>query len=283
MVQSALARHGNPYPRGDVRHAASFDESVEDVRAVTIEQLRRFHASFYGASRGEFSAVGDFDPAAVKQALAAGFGDWRSPAPYVRIPDPPRQVPPTTITLAAPDKQNAVLFLQQAALPIRDADADYPALMVANQVLGADGSSRLWKRIREKEGLSYGVGSGVQWSQFEPNSAFYGYAIFAPAVRARVEAGFREEVARALKDGFTAAEVDEAKRGLLNQRRLGRAQDGGLAGALVNNLYLERNFAVSQRVDAALTALTVEQVNAALRKYIDPKAFVWGFGGDFKP
>ncbi len=283
MVQSALARHGNPHPRGDVRYAATFDESVEDVRAVTIEQLRQFHTRFYGASRGEFSAVGDFDPAAVKQALEAGFGDWRSPAPYVRVPNPPRQIPPTTITLAAPDKQNAIMMLQQAALPIRDADADYPALMVANQVLGDDGSSRLWKRIREKEGLSYGVGSGVQWSQFEPNSAFYGYAIFAPAVRAKVEAAFREEVARALKDGFTAAEVDEAKRGLLNQRRLGRAQDGGLAGALVNNLYLERSFAVSQKVDAALAALTVEQANAALRKYIDPKVFVWGFGGDFKP
>jgi zinc protease len=175
------------------------------------------------------------------------------------------------------------MLLQQVGLPIRDADADYPALMVANQVLGDDGSSRLWKRIREQEGLSYGVGTGMQWSQFEPNSAFYGYAIFAPAVRARVEAAVREEIARALKSGFTAAEVDEAKRGLLNQRRLGRAQDAGLAGALVNNLYLERSFAVSQKVDAALAALTVEQANAALRKYIDPTAFVWGFGGDFKP
>ena len=234
-------------------------------------------------SRGEFSAVGDFDVAAVRQALEAGLGDWRSQAPYVRVPNPPHRPTPTTITLAAPDKQNAVMFLQQAALPIRDSDPDYPALMAANHVLGGDGSSRLWKRIREKEGLSYGVGSGMQWSQFEPNSTFYGYAIFAPQVRAKVEAGFRDELARALKDGFTAAEVEEAKRGLLNQRRLGRAQEAGLAGALVNNLYLERSFEVSQRVDVALAALTPEQVNAALRKYLQPEALVWGFGGDFKP
>ncbi|RZU03073.1 M16 family metallopeptidase [Rivibacter subsaxonicus] len=282
MVSNAVERHGNPYPRGDVRHAANFDEQVEDTRAVTVEAMRRFHQRFYGAGRAEFSAVGDFDPAAVRQALQAGFGGWVGSEPYTRVPQPPHAVPPTTLMLPAPDKQNAFMLLRQAALPVSDGHPDYAALMVANQVIGGGGTSRLWKRIRETEGLSYGVGSQVQWSQHEPNSSFYGYAIFAPQVRTKVEAAFRQELERALKSGFTAAEVDEAKKGLLSQRRLSRAQDSVLAGALANNLNLGRTYATSQKVDEALAALTLEQANAALRKYIDPKAFVWGFGGDFK-
>jgi zinc protease len=108
-------------------------------------------------------------------------------------------------------------------------------------------------------------------------------ASFAPQNQARVEAAFREEVARALKDGFTQRELDEARKGLLSARRLARAQDAVLAGALANNLYLDRTFAISQKVDDAIAAATLENVNAALRKYLKPDRFVFAFGGDFKP
>jgi zinc protease len=281
VAQNAVARHGNPYPRGDLRYARSFDEIVEDVNAVDLAKVRDFHRTFYGAARGEFSAVGDFDPAAVRAALQSALGDWKTGVPFVRVPRPLIEVPPTTLTLATPDKQNANLVVR-LPVPLSDNDADYPALMMANYLLGGGGSSRLWRRIREADGLSYGVYSNVAWSQHEPNSDWGVTAIYAPQNRARIEAALREELARAGKDGFTAQELTEGKQGLLNFRRLGRAQDEGLAGALANNLYLDRTFAVSAKVDAALGALTLEQVNAALRKYIDPKRFVIAFAGDFK-
>ena len=88
---------------------------------------------------------------------------------------------------------------------------------------------------------------------------------------------------RALKDGFTAQELAEGQASLLSFRRLSRAQDAGVVQALANNLYLERTFAVSARVDAALGALTLAQVNAALRAYVVPGRFVSAYAGDFKP
>jgi zinc protease len=155
--------------------------------------------------------------------------------------------------------------------------------MLANHLLGGGGSSRLWKRIRETEGLSYSVYSQIAWNSFEPNSSWMAGAIFAPQNRARVDAALREELARALKDGFDPQELNEARNGLLAFRRLSRAQDDTLAFALANNLYLGRSFEVSARVDAALAALTPEQVNAALRKYLDPARIDMVFAGDFKP
>jgi zinc protease len=155
--------------------------------------------------------------------------------------------------------------------------------MLANHLLGSGGGSRLWKRIREGDGLSYDVRSWVQWDPFDANSPWQASAIFAPANRAKVQAAFGEEIARVLRDGFTAQEVDEGRRGLLGFRRLARAQDGVLASALANNEYLGRTFAVSAQVDAALAGLTPEQVNAALRKYLQPADFVMVFAGDFQP
>ena len=127
------------------------------------------------------------------------------------------------------------------------------------------------------------MGSGIQWNSVEPNSPWQASAIYAPQNRAKVEAAFQEEVARALKDGFSAQELSEGQSSLLGFRRLSRAQDASVASALASNLYLGRTFAISAQVDAAIAKLTLEQVNAALRKYLTPDRFVSAFAGDFKP
>jgi len=191
-------------------------------------------------------------------------------------------VAPQRLQLATPDKQNATLLVRQS-VPLSDTDADYPALSMANFLLGSGGQSRLWKRIRENEGLSYDVNSSVSWNSREPHSVWQASAIFAPQNLAKVEQAFKEELARALKDGFTAQELAEGKRGMIAFRQLSRAQDRNLAGGLANNLDLGRSFAVSARVDDALGKLTLEQVNAALRTYIKPESFVSAVAGDFKP
>jgi len=282
VAGNALARLGNPYPRGDVRYARTFDEQIQDLNALTLDQVRAFHARFYGARFAQFGAAGDIDLHPLQQALRAGFGDWAAGEPFTRVPQPLLAAKGETLLLATPDKQNADL---RARLPVAlsDTDADYPALTLANHLLGSGGSSRLWTRIRETEGLSYSVYSQIAWNNFEPNSNWLAGAIFAPQNRAKVETALREELARALKDGFSAKELDAARNGLLSFRRLSRAQDDVLASALASNLYLGRTFEISARVDAALAAATPEQVNAALRKYLKPEAIDMVFAGDFKP
>ncbi|MDL2337449.1 MAG: pitrilysin family protein [Pseudomonadota bacterium] len=281
VVGNALARLANPYPRGDMRYARTFDEIVEEVSSVTLDQVREHHIRFYGASSGEFAAVGDMDVPAVRQALQSAFGDWSVGMPYTRIPQPLVPVPPQRLMLPTPDKQNATMVVE-LPLPLSDNDTDYAALTMANYLLGSGGNSRLWKRIREVEGLSYDVRSSVDWSSFEPNSEWSASAIFAPQNRPKVEAAFREEMARALKDGFTEKELSEGQRGLLNFRRLSRAQDSTVASGLANNLHIGRTFERSAQVDAQLLALTLNQVNEALRKHLKPDSFVYGFAGDFK-
>ena len=87
--------------------------------------------------------------------------------------------------------------------------------------------------------------ASIAWNNFDPNSNWLASAIFAPQNRAKVEAALREEIARALKDGFNATELDAGRSGLLNFRRLSRAQDDVLASQLASNLYLGRTFEVS--------------------------------------
>lgn len=286
IIANRLARHGNPYPRGDLRYAATFDESEADVKAVTVAQLQAFQRRFYSAANGEFAAAGDVDTAATKAALQAAFAAWRQPASgaqaYVRLPQPLVAAAAQRFVERTPDKANAHMQ-GQLALPLSDRHPDFAALMVANHIFGRPGNSRLWKRIRESEGLSYDVRSSLAWSSIDDNTGFNLSAIFAPQNQPKVEAALQEELARSLKDGYTQAELDEARTGLLNSRRLGRAQDGAVAGALASNLFLGRSFAFAQQTDDAIAKLTLEQVNAAWRRHIKPQQLVLAWGGDFKP
>ncbi|MFT3856637.1 MAG: pitrilysin family protein [Aquabacterium sp.] len=281
VLSEAMSRHGNPYPKGDVRYAPTFAESAQDWKDVTVARIQAFHAKFVAASHAQIGVVGDFDAEQVRQALNATFGDWRSTEPFADVPDPFIALPPTRMVLKTPDKQNASLSVAQP-LPLNDLHPDYPAFMLANHLLGAGGDSRLWRRIREKEGLSYNVYSGVQWNPIEAHSRWIAGAIYAPQNRDKVEAALREEVDKALRDGFTQAEFESGRKGLLSFRRLGRAQDARLAAAWASNLYLDRTFAVAAKVDAALEKLTLDDVNAALRRYLKPAQFVLGVAGDFK-
>ena len=282
LARNTLDRLGNPYPRGDVRYRPSFDELADDYRSLTLEEVRGFHAKFYGAGSGEFAAVGDLDAAKVRAALESALSGWQQGAPFTRVPQPLAAVKPEQLAIATPDKPNANMLVR-LAVPLNDTDADYPALTMANYLLGSGGSSRLWKRVREREGLSYDVRSQIDWSNIDRNSSWQASAIFAPQNRPKVEAAFREELARALKDGFTALELAEGKTSLLNFRQLSRSQDGGVAYTLASNLYLDRTFALAAKVDAAIGRLTLDQVNAALKKYVAPEQLVLVFAGDFKP
>ena len=280
VLDEALSRHGDPYPVGDVRHARSFDEMSADWRDIKREQVQAFHQRFLSASHARIGIVGDFDAKLVRQALTTAFGDWRSSETWEPVPTPLRPAPAVSLELRTPDKQNASMEVR-LGLPVNDSHPDYAALMMANHLMGGGGDARLWRRIREQEGLSYSVYSAVEWGQRDLHSEWVASAIFAPQNREKVEKAFREEIERSLKTGFTEAELRAAQRSLLSFRQLGRAQDNRLAAAWASNLNLNRDFSVSAKVDDALRSLTLEQVNDAWRRYIHPEAFVAGVAGDF--
>ncbi|MEA2238645.1 MAG: zinc protease, partial [Thermoanaerobaculia bacterium] len=274
-------RRMNPYPKGDVRYVTTSEEDIADVNALTIEDVKNFYSTFYGASNAEIALVGDFDPKAVTPQLSDIAGSWKSTTPFVRVARTYHDIAPTNQSMETPDKANAI-FLAGTNLALRDDDPDYPALVLGNYILGGGTLySRLGNRIRQKEGLSYGVGSNVQASSFDKNGNFTTFAIYAPQNAAKLETAFKEEVDKAVKEGFTAAEIAEAKKGLLEARKLGRAQDAGLSRTLATELFTNRTLAWDAALDKKISDLTAEQVNAAMKKWIDPSKITIVKAGDF--
>ena len=286
VAGQALAEHFDPWPVGHPLHIESLDQAIADVRALKRSDLAAFHRDFYGTAEGEIAVVGDFDPAAVKQQLQQLFADWQSPHPYQPIATRYNEVAAAHEQLRTPDKPNAVL-LARSNLSLRVTDPDYPALLIANRIFGGGAlKSRLGDRIRQKEGLSYGVASSVRADDSregqDDNGSFNVQAIAAPENMAKVEAAIREELARFIRDGITEDELRDAVAGTLTEREQTRAEDGSVAGMLADQAYYGRTMQFTADLDAKYAGLTREQVNAAIRKHLRADTLSVYLAGDFK-
>jgi len=279
---TALQTVLKPYPKGDIRHVDSIDEGIANTKAVTREQLVKFHKDFFGASPAQISVVGDFDPAAFEAQVTQLFGGWKAPKAFTRVPAEYFDVAAKNETFKTPDKAQA-FFVAGHNLNLRDDDPDYPALVLGNYMLGGGSlDARLLTRIRVKEGLSYGVGSQLQADSFDKSGQFLAYAVYAPQNLARLEQVFNEEIARVLKEGFTAEEIAAAKSGWIQGRSVARSQDNELMRALGHYLYLDRTVQWDAELEKKVMALDGEQIRAALNRHLVPGKLVIIKAGDFK-
>ena len=276
-----LTRHLNPYPSDHWNYIATLDERAARLKALTLEDVRRCYGDFFGASDSELAVVGDFDPDQIASLATELFGDWKSPHAYARIPARYVDARPIERDIATPDKANATLR-GGMNLRLRDDSPDFPALVLGNYILGGSADSRLTRRVREREGLSYSVGSFLNASSFDEKGEFGIYAIFAPQNRQKVETAVHDELRRALSEGFTAEEVDTAKKGLLQARQVARTQDAAVAGRLMSYLVLDRTFAWDAALEKRISSLTPKEVTEAMRRYLDPAKLSFVKAGDFE-
>ncbi|MGH8674483.1 MAG: M16 family metallopeptidase, partial [Burkholderiales bacterium] len=281
IADERLERHLAPYPRGHWLERQSTEERIADLKAVTLDQAKRCYTDLVGATGAIFTAVGDFDSDEVTRLVEDLFGGWKNPLPYQRIAARYFERPPLQEEVRTPDKANATL---RAGLNIalRDDHPDFPALVLGSYLLGGSSAARLPLRVREKEGLSYSTYAFFSASSLDEAASFGVEAIFAPENKARVETAIREELGRALAAGFSEAEFENAKRGVLESRRLARAQDGSLLGRIANYVYLGRTFAWDIDFEKHIQALTSSQVREALQRRIDPARLSVLKAGDFR-
>ena len=178
------------------------------------------------------------------------------------------KVPARLQSIRTPDKANAV-FMAGTLFNVSEEHADYPALVVANYMLGGTSTSRLYNRIRGKEGLSYGVSSGLVADGTLARAQWTTAAITNPVNMLKVEAAFRDEIEKALRDGFTPEEVTAAKNGWLQGRQVQRSQDAPLALRLQQLAHDNRTMAFDASLEEKVKALTPEQISSTLRKHLD--------------
>ncbi|MYD46553.1 MAG: insulinase family protein [Gammaproteobacteria bacterium] len=278
-----LSQHLNQYPKGHPNYVSTIDEDIEGYLDVTLEQIQEYYTSVAGLSDSTtITVVGDFDPDEVFGWLEEYFGDWISPAPYERIGRDAQAQEAQFFEVNTPDKTNA-LMLAAYDFPFTDEDPDYEPLLVAFEIFGGGFlNSRLATRIRQKEGLSYSVRAGFSSHPIDKRGYTWAQASVDPENMDKLVKAFKEEVSRAVKDGFTEEEVTLAKNSIIDGRKGWRSSDGAISTMLHYTMFFKRNLSHYQEVDDRIAEVTLEDVNRAFRKHVSVEKFTIVTAGDLE-
>ncbi len=284
LAANRLQRMMSKYPKDDVRYVPTVDESIEQLKGATIEQVRTLYSDYLGAGHGELAIVGAFEPSEILPIVEKALDGWEAKKTYARIERPLASgIESARETIATPDKANAV-YVGGIGMAVRDDDPDYPALVAGNFILGGGAlSSRLGNRLRQKEGLSYGAGSGFSADPEDKRAMLSISAICNPANLPKVVAGVDDELKKFLADGVTAEELEQAKTGYLKQQQVRRSSDSALCSLLASHLHLDRTMKHDAEIEAAIGRLTTDAVAKATKRYFDPSKLIVIGAGDVKP
>lgn len=270
------------YPKADFRYTSTFDEMTEAAKKLTVEDLKKFYAEFYNSSNATVSAVGEFDETKVLAGVNSILANWTSAQKYERAADNYAKAVQKSEKIITPDKKNATMAARMN-LTLKDDNADYPALVMGNYMLGGGFlNSRLATRIRQKEGISYGVGSWLRASSLDQSGEFGSYAIYNPENSTKLINAYNEELNKMISEGFTEAELKDAISGFIQSRGKNRSDDGYLVNRLNDYLNLDRTLLWDDSLDKTVSTLTPSTVNAAMKKWITPGDITIVQAGDFK-
>jgi zinc protease len=277
-----LTRALDPHPKDHILYTPTIEEDLQRLGKVTLADVVRIYHDQIGGTQGEVVLVGDFDADKSIKQLEGLFADWKAKVPYERIARSANtKVPPAKENILTPDKEGAT-YVAGVTFPYIDTAPDYAALQVGNYILGASFTSRLWMRLREKEGLCYGTGSRLSVSSQDPYTTFVTFAICNPENIDKVDKGAVEEITRVAKNGVSASELESAKKGLLEAMKVKRASDSGIGSSLREGLFLNRTMKFYADLEKKIAELSVQDVNQALAAHITPSRLVIIRAGDFK-
>lgn len=261
-LMALLYPDGHPYGRRT-------KGSIEVVEQLTRERLLRLHADRFAPSELSAVIVGDVEPGRANDVATQVFGGWQKPAPA------PSSVQPV---VAATERRRVVIPMMNKAqadiaygfTAIERRDPAYYAFWLMNVAFGQYAiGGRLGDSIRERQGMAYYVSSSL-----DANIATGPLSIRAgvsPANVDRAVASIDEEIARLVRDGLTAQELDESRRYLIGSIPRSLETNAAIANFLQVGEFFGLGLDYDARLPGLLTAVTLEDVHAAARRVLDPE------------
>lgn len=260
------------YPENHPNYSSPLELQLEVLENTTVEDLRKFHQDYYGPASMTLVFAGDIDFDQLSAAIAASFDDWQGGSPYPENTPPAQDVAAQNLNIQIPDKTSVSLSLGQFT-GLQRTDPDYLPFAVGNYILGGSFHSRLMSEIRVKQGLTYSIHSGHTGDILTPGHWVLS-ASFSPETLEKGRAATLEVLRQWAQKGVTQAEVEAACTTLNGKYLVGLSTTSAVAGQI--HSFLKRGYP-AQYIDThpkKLAGITAEQVNAAIRKYLDPEALV---------
>lgn len=266
-AQGSMALSQAIYPEGHPNYITPIETSIKDVERATLDDLKAFHKNYFGPAGMNLVAVGDVDAKALYSGLKSAFKGWQGGIETaVKYTEPSKSAAETKV-VTIPQKPSAEMYIGQYT-GIERKDKDYLPFYIGTSILGGGFSGRLMMTVRDNDGLTYSIGAshsghtltGGHWSV----NASFNPELFQKGLDATMV-----QVKKWANEGVTAEELMTKKSNLTGSYKVGLSTTGGLAGTLLT--FVERGWEPGYVDQYAkdINAVTLEQVNSAIKKYVD--------------
>lgn len=283
VVFEEADRRSKKYAKESIFYKATPDEKIASISTIKKEQLVDFYKTILGSNNGFGTVIGNLNDSAVSNLVTKTFGNWNSKSTYQKVMPTYFETSKTNDKIITPDKENAAVA-GKISFNMNVKSADYPAMMMANEMLGSGGfmTSRIPIRLREKEGISYGAGSFLTIPT-DNEVAFLGfYAFFNPTKVAKVEEAMTDEIRKVTStNGFTADELKSAIVSWKNERKTNLGVDNYLLNLINDKLNFGIPLEDFDSLEAKVDQLTVDQINTVIKKYLSLDKTIFIYAGDF--
>lgn len=277
-----VSKQTEEYSKESIFYTSTVQEQIDAYKKIKQSEIVDFYNNILGGNNGFGSVVGDLDAKTTAEILENTFGKWNSKSKYVMAQPTFFETKKLDKEFITPDKENAVA-IGKISFKMNLKSPDYPAFVMANEMLGSGGflTARIPMRLREKEGISYGAGSFINIPTTNDAAYWLYYAFLNPTKKNAVETAAKEEISKALKDGFNAEELKSILTSWLNERKTRLGNDVTLMA--LTNAYLQYGTPLEDydTLESKVKALKVEEINAVLKKYISLDKMTSIYAGDF--
>ena len=260
------------YPSGHPNRNPDPQALMAAIETAKLEDVIAFHRSVYGPAQMTLVMVGDLDLPTLEAELGKSFSGWQGGGQLLRAEAPAFPATPLVQEVMIADKTSVSVLLGQSS-GLRYNDPDYQAFRLATAIFGSGFTGRLMANVRDKEGLTYDVGARlgndmVNAGDWKINASF------APALLDKGMASIQRQLTLWYESGTTADEIAARKSSLIGSFKVDLATSDGMAGALLNAVNRGYDLNWLDDFPVKIMALTDEQVNAAIKKYLKPGAMV---------
>jgi zinc protease len=270
------------YPEGHPNRPHTLAEFVAAAKTASLDGVKAFQAKYYGPAHMTMVVAGDVSDSDTRAEIAKAFSGWTGGQDYIRSSTKSGAAPAAReITVPLADKPSVTVILGQAT-GLRYRDPDSLALRIGTAILGRGFTGRLMSTVRDREGLTYGI-NAVVGDDSLADGAWDISASFAPSLLQKGIASTRRELDKWWKEGVTAQELAARKQGIIGDYLVGLSTTGGLADTILTNVQRGYDVPWLDEYSQAVNAVTLAQVNAAIKAHLNPESMVLVEAGSVAP
>ena len=256
------------YQPGDLRYHFEPDLAKQQIKAATVEQVKKLYQDFFVSNHAQIAITGDYQAQPMLALVQKEFSGWKAQLPYQRLSSDYQAYPAQKVHTLSEQREFGS-YQSILTFPAGANHADATALIVFSYILGdSQLSSRLAQELREKNALVYGFGSSVELDDWIDSGALTIEANYTAGKSAQVSQGVRKVLNDLLTKGVTEQELEAAKASILKKRVTALEDERNIHSMLTPQLERNRDLLFREKRDQALAKLTKADVDAVIKKYI---------------